>query len=251
MIQIAFNKEYKSWFVDPVLYAVKNYRLLTPDDQVCVALSGGKDSTTLLFILWYLRQYSWLKKMRLIAAHIKTFTDYDTSALRKLCDDLGIPYFEKFLRLEKDDVPNSACYLCSRLKRGALKKIMFDQGIRKIAYGHHADDVATTLFMNIFGHKRLGSFTPRIDPSTDKKMTIIRPMVYLAEKTIIDIHRRFQLPLIKSTCKYQRKNIRKDYRKILDYLESHLGIENCGRTVVEALENIDELNRWKKSGKNN
>jgi tRNA 2-thiocytidine biosynthesis protein TtcA len=246
-MKIAFNKEYKTWFVDPVLYAIKKYGLIKSGDQVCVALSGGKDSTTLLFILRYLQQYSWLKRIKLIAVHIKTFSDYDTSSLKNFCDSIEVPYFEKFLTFKNMAEPDSVCYLCSRLKRGALKKVMFEQGVRKIAYGHHADDVATTMFMNIFEHRRLGSFLPRIDPSTDQKMTIIRPMVYLQEKTIIKIHRHFKLPLIESTCKYKNANVRRDYRKILDYIDSLLGTENCSQVVVEALENIDEPNRWVKS----
>jgi tRNA(Ile)-lysidine synthase TilS/MesJ len=245
-VNLSFNQSDREWFLNPVATAINRYRMLKPRDQVCVALSGGKDSVTLLYILAYLARFSWLKGLRIIAAHIKTFEDYDTSVLQNYCQDLAVPYFEKKLRVKDAKPPDQVCYLCSRLKRGVLKEIMFSEGIRTVAYGHHADDVAVTLLMNMFEYRKIGTFVPRMDPDAENKMTIIRPLVYLTEQTIADVHRHFSLPLLKVECKFQHRNIRQQYQAMLEEMRTRTGRPDCARYMVQAIENIDEKNRWDK-----
>jgi tRNA(Ile)-lysidine synthase TilS/MesJ len=245
-MNLCFNQSDRKWFLNPVATAITRYHMLKKRDQVCVALSGGKDSVTLLYILAYLARFSWLKGLRIIAAHIKTFEDYDTTVLQNYCRELDVPYFEKKLRVKDADPTGQVCYLCSRLKRGVLKEIMFSEGIRTIAYGHHADDAAVTLLMNMCEYRKIGTFVPRMDPDAENEMTIIRPLVYLTEQTISDVHRHFGLPLMKAPCKYQHRNIRQNYRVMLEEIKARTGRPDCPVHMVQAIENIDEKNRWDK-----
>lgn len=236
-----FQKNYHKWFVKDVLRAIKNYSLIEPGESVCVALSGGKDSITLLFILDYINRFSHLQ-FDLSAAHIKT-ADYDTNMLRQLCDTLGVRYMEDRLIFAREPPQKNVCYLCARLKRGALSELLKRNNIRKIAYGHHADDVAETFFMNIIQNRKLGSFSPRVK-FRNNPMVIIRPMIYLEETVIQSVHRYIGLPVMNYTCWYADRNIRKEYKQSIAQLNALFHTSEFARKLVNALENIDFTNIW-------
>jgi tRNA 2-thiocytidine biosynthesis protein TtcA len=240
-VKKGYDRNYGKWFLNDVLRAITTYDLIRDGDRVCVALSGGKDSTTLLYILWYLKSYSHTT-FDLSALHIRT-ENYNTGVLRSLCEDLAIPYIEESLVLQHELPGKSICYVCSRLKRGAISDILKGQGIRKIAYGHHADDVAETFFMNIAQNRKLGSFSPKVE-FEDNDMVIIRPLVYLDEPLIERIHRHAGLPVLHYRCPYEAENIRKDFRKAIGKLDSLFDMQGFSRLLVDSLENIDDTNVW-------
>jgi tRNA 2-thiocytidine biosynthesis protein TtcA len=240
-IKKGYDKNYGKWFAGDVLRAVNTYSLIHDGESICVALSGGKDSITLLYILWYLNIYSHMQ-FNLSALHIKT-DRYDTSVLKDLCEEFNISYFEESLCLEQAAPDKSICYVCSRLKRGAISDILKEQGISKIAYGHHANDVAETFFMNMVVNRKLGSFSPRVQ-YIDNDMVIIRPMIYLDEQTIINIHKHAELPILSYQCPYEQTNIRKDFKKAVEKLDVIFDARDFSKRLVSALENIDETNIW-------
>jgi len=240
-VKKGYDKHYGKWFLHDVLRAITTYDLIREGERVCVALSGGKDSTTLLYILWYLKSYSHMT-FDLSALHIRT-ERYDTYVLRALCDDLGISYIEESLDLQQDIPAKSICYVCSRLKRGAISDVLKGQEIRKIAYGHHASDVAETFFMNIVKNRKLGSFSPRVEYE-DNDMVIIRPMVYLDEPLIEKIHSHAGLPVLHYQCPYEAQNIRKDFKEAVGKLDTVFNIQGVPRLLVDSLENIDVTNIW-------
>ncbi|MFC1898602.1 tRNA 2-thiocytidine biosynthesis TtcA family protein [Candidatus Cloacimonadota bacterium] len=240
-INKSFNKNYGKWFVNDVLHAIKIYKMFEPNEKVCVALSGGKDSITLLYILWFINKYSWLK-LQLAALHVKT-SEYDTSILKELCDALAVPYFETQLFLTEKTLSKDTCYICSRLKRGAMNRFLKDKEIQKVAYGHHADDAAETFFMNMIKHKRLGSFSPKVD-FEKYYINIIRPMIYLEEETIIKLHKKAGLPILDHQCPHEDKNIRSDFKVSVGQMNKVFNTKHFSRKVVESLENIDWKNVW-------
>ena len=240
-IDKSFNKNYGQWFVNDVLHAIKTYKMFQPNDKVCVALSGGKDSITLLYILWFINQYSWLK-FQLSALHVKT-AEYDTSVLEELCRNLGVPYFETQLYLTEKTLSKDTCYICSRLKRGAMSKFLQEKEISIVAYGHHADDAAETFFMNMIKHKRLGSFSPKVD-FEKYYIDIVRPMIYLEEDLITVLHKKASLPILSYECPYADENIRREFKEHVQKMRRIFGARHFSRIVVESLENIDWKNVW-------
>ncbi len=97
------DSSYGKWFLTDVIRAIENYSLINDGEEVCVALSGGRDSVTLLYILWYLRRYSHLD-FGLRAVHVRT-DEYDTGILKRLCDDLGVGYLETRLKADLHSCP--------------------------------------------------------------------------------------------------------------------------------------------------
>ena len=236
-----YNRNFGKWFANDVLRAIRRYGLIEQGEQVGVAVSGGKDSTALLYILEYLRCFSPLR-FSLTAVHVKT-AGYDTGIIAGLCKRMKVPYLETSLKRLPGERVKNHCYVCARLKRGALHDLLSARGIKKVALGHHATDVVETFFMNMLEHKKLGSFCPRVETG-GSGLTLIRPLVYLDEETIVRIHRRAGLPLLSYKCPYAETNLRSRYKERLREVERVFGIKNLGRKIVASLENVDASNSW-------
>jgi tRNA 2-thiocytidine biosynthesis protein TtcA len=237
----AFNRNFGKWFANDVIRAIKRYGLIEQGEQIGVAISGGKDSSVLLYVLEYLRRYSSLR-FNLVAVHVKT-ADYNTGILAGLCERMNIPYLETSLKRMPGERIKNHCYVCARLKRGALQSLLSARGITKVALGHHATDVAETFLMNIVEHKKLGSFCPCVAVE-NSRMMIIRPLVYLDEATIVRIHRHAGLPLLSYECPYTDKNLRCRYKERLKDIERSLGLKDFAGKIVTSLENVDASNSW-------
>ena len=239
------RKEPKSshgkWFLTDVIRAVNNYALIEAGEEICVALSGGRDSTTLLYILWYLRHYSHLD-FGLSAMHVQT-DDYDTSILKEFCSDLGVRYLEQYMRVGRRVTARNVCSICSHLKRGAMVEVLKGTGIRKVAFGHNADDVAETLLMNIVYNRKLGSFTPKVVVE-DGDIVMIRPLIYLDGPLIRRLHTHFRLPSMDYICPYADKGARTSARKAIANMEVLPEMKGFSSSVVSALENLDLSNLW-------
>ena len=239
MNDILFDKNFGKWFINDVLRAIRKYELINENEKIAVALSGGKDSTTLLYILAYLKKFSNLS-FSLSAAHIK-IADYNTSKLRDFCRDLNVSYYEEKLN---SDIENSIenCYICSRLKRGALSSLLSKYEIFKEAYGHHATDIAETFLMNIVENKKLAALTPKVEIS-ESPMMIIRPMIYLEEDKISQIHSHLNLPYFDITCPYKTKTGRDTYKRIIQDINQTQPDMKFSKKIIETLERSD-LKDW-------
>lgn len=241
MNEIAFDKNFGKWFINDVLRAIRKYELINENEKIAVALSGGKDSPTLLYILAYIKRFSDLS-FSLSAAHIK-ISDYDTSRLHDFCKDLNVTYYEEKLN---SDIENTIenCYICSRLKRGALSSLLSKHEIFKAAYGHHATDIAETFLMSIIENKKLAALTPKVE-IPESPMKIIRPMIYLEEEKISQIHSHFNLPDFDIPCPYKTKTNRDKYKWIIQSIDIEQHNFHFSKKIVETLEK-SELEDWKK-----
>ena len=119
--------------------------MIEDGDKIAVALSGGKDSITLLNGLKSL-QYFYPKKFELIAISVNPgFEYFDSEFLKKTCDDLGVPFFEEKYDISKivfeDRQEQNPCSLCANLRRGILNTAAKREHCNKIALGHNLDDV--------------------------------------------------------------------------------------------------------------
>jgi tRNA 2-thiocytidine biosynthesis protein TtcA len=235
-IDLAYNRSYGKWFATPVLRVVRRYAMIGPGERIAVALSGGKDSAALLFILAYLQRHSHLR-FELSAIHVRV-GDYGTAVLAGYCSALGVPYLEQAIRPTRERLPEKACSVCARVKRGAMARRLAAEGIRTVAFGHHATDAAETLLMNLALHRTLSAFPPKV-VFGDTPLTIIRPMVYLEERAVARLHRHAGLPVLGWKCPYAANNIRERFRTALADLERGVGAGSLALAAVAALEKGD------------
>ena len=128
------------------------------------------------------------------------------------------------------------CGLCSRLRRGALYRYAAENGMTKIALGHHRDDIVETLFLNMFFGGKLKAMPPKL-LSEDGKRIVIRPLAYVPESEIERYARAREFPIIPCTlCGSQENLQRATIKKMLHDWE----LEFPGRTetIFSSLRNV-------------
>lgn len=236
-----YNKNYGTWFLNDVHRAIKRYTMIYDNETVFVGLSGGKDSMVLLWILSYLSRFSHLH-FTLHAAHVRT-AEYSTAVLHDFCEALQVPYHEVTLQSNSVASEKLSCSLCSRLKRGALSRLLHQQDASCLAYGHHADDAAQTLLMNMIYNRKLGSFSPVVRYA-DNPLRVVRPMIYLSEKTISQLHAYWQLPVLQWKCPHDDTTSRSTAAQALTQLGRQFGVADVSQRLVHSLEHLDTTNVW-------
>ena len=180
--------------------AIEDYAMIAEGDRVMVCLSGGKDSYTLLDVLLSLQRSAPIQ-FDLVAVNLdQKQPGFPAHVLPDYLGALGVP----FEILEQDTysvvkrvVPEgrTMCGLCSRLRRGRLYRYAAENGITKIALGHHRDDIVETLFLNLFFGGRMKSMPPKL-LSEDGRHVVIRPLAYVPEREIDRYARAREFPII-------------------------------------------------------
>ena len=202
--------------------AVDDYEMIADGDRIAIGVSGGKDSLVLLKTLAEMRRF-YPKKYDICAITIDAgFDAMDFSPIREYCDALGVEY-----RIVKTDIKKiifdtrkekSPCSLCAKMRRGALHAEAQAAGCNKVALGHHYDDAVETFMLNMFFEGRLGCFSP-VSYLSNRKITLIRPLIYAQEKDVLYFTRKQNLPIVKSTCPEDHATERENMKQLLSSLE--------------------------------
>jgi tRNA 2-thiocytidine biosynthesis protein TtcA len=168
--------------------AIADYSMIGHGDHLMVCLSGGKDSYTLLDMLVSL-QRSAPVSFEITAVNLdQKQPGFPAGILPAYLDELGVRYRiieQNTYAVVKRVIPEgkTMCGLCSRLRRGALYRFASENGITKIALGHHRDDIVETLFLNMFFGGRLKAMPPKL-LSENRRHIVIRPLCYVPERMI-------------------------------------------------------------------
>jgi len=175
------------FLLKPLARACKEFDLLAEGDRIGVAVSGGKDSRSLLDLL--LRYQARVPfSYQLIAIHVvgtaAGFPDLRPQ-LEPWFEDLGVDHRFVPLALPPEEPLPLDCFRCSWNRRRTLFTAAVEHGCNKLALGHHADDAAATTLMNILFNGHLETMPPRL-PFFEDAVTLIRPLIYVPQKKLAD-----------------------------------------------------------------
>lgn len=168
--------------------AVTDYRMIEAGDKVMACVSGGKDSYVMLDMLLALRRRAPVA-FDVVAVNLdQKQPGFPADVLPGYLSRLGVAF--QIIEQDTYSVVKRAvrpgktyCGLCSRLRRGALYRYAAENGVTKIALGHHREDIVETFFLNMFHAAKLKAMPPKL-VSDDGRNVVIRPLAYCAESDI-------------------------------------------------------------------
>ncbi len=222
--------------------------MIADGDNVAVGVSGGKDSIVLLCALASLAGY-YPKKFTVKAITLDMGNDADYSPVQRLCDSLGVEYIVKRTNIKEVvfDIRHekNPCSLCAKLRRGALNNAALENGCRKVALGHHNDDVLETFLLSLLYEGRVHCFSP-VTHLDRTGIYQIRPMIYVRERDIRAAVRNHGLQVVKSGCPADGTTKRADMKQLIRYLEA----ATCPGIHARLFTAISDsgIDGWKKTG---
>ncbi len=226
-----------------MLETVTRYGLVEAGDRILVAVSGGKDSYTLLDLLWQARRKAPIH-FDLVAFHLDQVQQgYDGSRLREWLEQLGAPFEiarEDTYSLVIEDAEQQRhatyCRLCSRLRRGILYTAAERLGCNKVALGHHREDTLETLLLNLFYSGRLQAM-PAAYTTNDGRFRVIRPLIECSEADIVEHAAAAGYPILPcNLCSSQTDLKRESVARLLSELER--SIPNLRQVMLAAVKNV-------------
>ncbi len=226
---------------------IHDYRLIEKNDRILVAVSGGKDSLVMLSILLALQAKSPVPFEIFAYTVDQGQPQFQTGGLAAHFSALKIEhYIEKHdtysIVTEKLDEGQTPCFLCSRLRRGILYSEAKRLGANKIALGHHLDDAAETLLMNLFYNGRNASIPPVLH-SDDRQNIVIRPLIEVEEKWLRETAEYLKMPVIPCyTCDSGENMQRQRIKKLLQAEEEKN--PHVKSSIRHALKNVQTRHLW-------
>jgi tRNA 2-thiocytidine biosynthesis protein TtcA len=223
------------------------YGLLAPGDRVAVAVSGGKDSYGLLYLLDLLRRRLPFA-LRIVAVHVSQGQPgVDCAPLRDWLAASGI----EFEIVEQDTYSvvlrnvragETSCSVCARLRRGILYTTAARLGCNKLALGHHREDALATLMMNLFYCGKIQAMPPKYR-TDDGRFDVIRPLAEIAEDDMRRLAALAGFPIVPcALCSGQEDHKRKKMNALLDELErEHPQLK---QVMLGALKNVRPTHLW-------
>ncbi len=219
--------------------AIQRFKMIREGDRVAVALSGGKDSATLLEALLL------LQKRAPIEFSVCAFTVEQGKFLRPI-EPLGEylarrgvawTYFRDApsLRLLEDQ-PEHGCDLCSRYRRRAVYEIAANLGANVIAFGHTADDFCEALLRNTMFTGKLSALPP-VTYSVKRDYRLIRPLVYVTEDLTRAYAEACGVPIVPCGCSQRTGTVRRSIRDLFRSLEDEY--PHLKENILTAMGNLD------------
>jgi tRNA 2-thiocytidine biosynthesis protein TtcA len=199
--------------------AIQDFGLIEQGDRIMVAVSGGKDSYTLLHVLQRLRERAPID-FDLVAVNLdQGQPGFPAEVIERHLRSVGVPYrmiardtYSVVRRLVPEG--RTTCSVCSRLRRGVLYGAAIEMGCTKIALGHHRDDLVETLLLSALYSGALKSMPAKL-LAKDGRNVVVRPLCYAAEDDIAAFAAAMRFPIVPCDLCGSQPNLRRRRVKTL------------------------------------
>lgn len=226
--------------------AIEEYDMIQEGDKVGVGISGGKDSLVLAAALATISRY-YPKKFTVVGLTLDMGYCADYGDIKKFCEEYGIEHKVKYTNIKevifdyrKEKNP---CALCAKMRRGALNDFAIEQGCRRVALGHHSDDVLETFMLSLLYEGRINCFSP-VTYLDRSGIYQIRPMIYAKESDIRGVVRRLNVPVLKSSCPADGVTKRQYAKELIGKIERET-TPGLKKRLFTAIQN-SEIDGWKR-----
>ena len=202
--------------------SITDYQLINKNDSIAVCISGGKDSFLLAKCMQELQIHGKVPFDLIFIVMDPGYKKENLDKIKSNAQKLNIP-----LTLFKSDIFNisetlnkkSPCYMCARMRRGALYSKAKELGCNKIALGHHFDDVIETILISTFYAGEFKTMMPKLHSTNFKGMELIRPLYLVKEEDIIKWRDYNHLEFLNCACKFTEKQKENKSSKRLEIKE--------------------------------
>ncbi|MDP3918791.1 MAG: TIGR00269 family protein [Nanoarchaeota archaeon] len=233
------KKCYLQYFEKKVRKTIRVHNLIDNNDKIGVAVSGGKDSLTILDLLCSIYKENPKIKIQaiLIDEGIKDYRDKSIETAKAFCKEKNVPlkiisYQEKF-NFQLDDVVEgrNPCSVCGVLRRNLLNEAAIELGVTKLATGHNLDDEAQSILMNQFrknveSSARMGPITGIND--TEEFVRRIKPLYFMSEKEVMTYAFLKNIVDVFNECPYSNQSFRNSLRDLINkFEEQYPGSKNA------------------------
>jgi tRNA 2-thiocytidine biosynthesis protein TtcA len=235
--------------------AVNDYKLVEEGDKVAVAISGGKDSILMAKLFQELKRH---KKVNFELEFIVMDPGYHESVKSLLidnCEHLNIPItiFESGIFDIIDEIAKDyPCYMCAKMRRGALYTRAQELGCNKLALGHHFNDVIETTMLNVLYTGNFKTMLPKLKSTNFKSLELIRPLYYIEERYIEDFTQTSGIWPLNCACMVAAERTGNKRYEIKDMIkELKKTFKDVDKSIFKSAQNVnmDSILGWEKDGK--
>ena len=254
-IEKSILKKYRKYTWSKFIKAIKDYKLVEEGDKIAVAISGGKDSLLMAKMFQELKKHGQVNfDLEFIAMDPGYHPDI-RQLLIDNCEYLEIPIklFDANIFEVADEIASDyPCYMCARMRRGALYNKAEELGCNKLALGHHFDDVIETTMLNLLCAGNFKTMLPKLNSTNFDGIQIIRPLYYIREESIIKFIQNSGIWPLNCACMVAAKKTGNKRYEIKDLIKS-LGdnFQEVEKSIFRAAQNVylDSVLGWEQDGK--
>jgi len=208
------------WFLTRVKRTIYDFKMIEQGDRVAIGLSGGKDSSVLLYILSIFRKHTPHNfGMQPIFVHLGW--DVNLEPLYRLAENMNVELHVEETAISKivfeTRQEKNPCALCANMRHGALHQAAIRLGCNKVALGHHLDDAIQTFLLNLIYTGKMDTFKP-VTYLDRSDLYQIRPLIQLPENTLSSLAAREELPIVKNPCPVSEKTKRTEMEELVNEL---------------------------------
>ena len=242
-IERALITKYRTKLYRPFIRALQEYDLIKENDCIAVCISGGKDSLVMAKLFQELEKYSDRKITVKYLAMNPGFNEENLLNLKTNCEKLNIPVIIKdsdVFKVATKMGGDKPCFMCAKMRRGFLYKTAQELGCNKIALAHHMNDVIETILLNVLYAGCYKTMVPKLKSQNYSGMELIRPLVYVMEKDIINYMKYIEIEAMNCGCKIASNEL-PSKRKLIKQMIADMKKQNSNveMNIYRSAENIN------------